>query len=342
MMLGAYQPLELEGPPKSGASRAAILLLTLGGEGAAKLLKHFSPEEIRALRQSATLQQPVTTSELEEIVAEFQDAFRTGPAMAGLEGELNKLLRNTLSTDELAIVFEGENLLGTDSGVPVWQEIEQMGAEAVAKLLEREHPQVVAYTLQRLRAEVAATVVAGMPTPKRNDIVRRMLSAAPPSEAVAKMIELRFREAFVAGSNGAERKARHATLADIVNRMEKAQSDEVLASIEASEPDEAVALRKLLFAYEDILSLPKKARLILFDAIPAETVTQSLTGANDDLREAVLSALGARTRRMVEAELSRGEAPAADVVTTAKRSIASAALRLSAEGRIDLTQKADA
>lgn len=339
MMLGSYSTLELEGPPKSGAARAAILLLAMGGEGAAKLLKHFSAEEIKTLRQGAALQQPVTAMELDEIVAEFQDAFRAGPGLAGLDGELNKLLRVSLSTDELALVFEGEDVPEDADALPVWYEIEQLGAQPLTALLLKEHPQVVAYTLQRVKAELAAAVVASLEAPVRNDVVRRMLSAKPPGEAMARMIESRFREAFVAGSNGAERKARHATLAEIVNRMEKSQTDELLLSIEESEPDEAVALRKLLFAFDDITGLPRKSRLLLFDAIPTETVTQALSGASDELKEAVLAALGARSRRMVEAELSRGEAVAADVVTAARRQIAAAALRLSAEGRLDLSEK---
>jgi flagellar motor switch protein FliG len=159
---------------------------------------------------------------------------------------------------------------------------------------------------------------------------------------MARMIEGRLRETFVAGSNGAERKARHATLAEIVNRMEKRQTDDLLQSIEQSEPEEAEALRKLLFAFDDITALPRKARLLLFDAIPTETVTQSLSGASDELKEAVLAALGARSRRMVEAELARGDAIAADAVTTARRSIAAAALRLSAEGRLDLSERDEA
>jgi len=342
MMLGSYTTLELEGPPKSGAARAAILLLAMGGDGAAKLLKHFSAEEIKTLRQGAALQQPVTALELDEIVAEFQEAFRAGPGLAGLDGELNKLLRISLSSEEMAKVFEGEDAPEDADALPVWYEIEQLGAQPLTALLLKEHPQVIAYTLQRLKAEVAAAVVATFEAPLRNDVVRRMLSAKPPSDQMARMIEGRLRETFVAGSNGAERKARHATLAEIVNRMEKRQTDDLLQSIEQSEPEEAEALRKLLFAFEDITALPRKARLLLFDAIPTETVTQSLFGASDELKEAVLAALGARSRRMVEAELARGDAIAADAVTAARRSVAAAALRLSAEGRLDLTERDEA
>jgi len=326
--------------PKSGAARAAILLLTMGGEGAAKLLKHFSPEELRELRQGAAGGNPVSNAELEEIVSEFQDAFRSGPGLSGLDGELTKLLRSSLSSDELALVFQGEDT-GIDSGLPVWYELEQLGPETIGTLLTREHPQVAAYALQRIKAEVAAAIVATMEPARRNDVVRRMLAAKPPTEAMGRLIEQRFRESFVQGSNGAERRARHATLAEIVNRMEKTQTEDLLQAIEAAEPEEAVALRKLLFAFEDVLALPRKSRLLLFDAIPTETVTQSLAGAEPDLREAVLSSLGARARRMVEAELSRGEAPNADAVQAARRTIAASALRLSAEGRIDLTEKAE-
>ncbi len=72
-----------------------------------------------------------------------------------------------------------------------------------------------------------------------------------------------------------------------------------------------------------------------------EQVTLALNGAPQDLREAVLSALGARARRMVEAELGRNEPAAADGIQAARRAIAGAALRLAAEGRIDLSEKAE-
>jgi len=283
----------------------------------------------------------VSSAELEEIVAEFQDAFRMGPGLAGLDGELTKLLRSSLSSDELALVFQGEDG-GAETGLPVWYELEQLGAETIGTLLSREHPQVAAYALQRIKAEVAAVIVAEMEPAQRNDVVRRMLSAKAPTEAMGRLIELRFRESFVQGSNGADRRARHATLAEIVNRMEKRQTEDLLQAIGESEPEEAVALRKLLFAFEDVLGLPRKARLLLFDAIPTETVTLSLAGADAALREAVLSSLGARARRMVEAELAAGTAPNADAVQAARRTVAASALRLSAEGRIDLAEKSDA
>ncbi|WP_416355086.1 FliG C-terminal domain-containing protein [Aureimonas phyllosphaerae] len=341
MLSEAYQSRELGAPTLSGASRAAVLLLTLGGEGATKLLKHFSAEEIRALRQSAALPNSVTPMELDEIVADFQDAFRAGAAITGLNDEMTKLLRSSLSNEDLAIVFEGEAMPIDESGVPVWQEIEQLGAEALAKILDREHPQVAAYILQRLKSDLAAVVVAGMAPARRNDIMRRMLSSAPPPESIARLIERRCREAFVSSSNGAERRERYATMAEIVNRMDKAQTEELLASLETTEPEEAAALRKLLFAFEDVAELSKKGRLVLFDAIQVEQVTLALNGAPQDLREAVLSALGARARRMVEAELGRNEPAAADAIQAARRAIAGAALRLAAEGRIDLTEKVE-
>lgn len=340
-MLGAYTPLELEGPQKSGAAKAAILLLTLGGEGAAKLLKHFTPDEIRTLRQGASQQKPVSSIELDAIVADFQDAFRSGPGLIGLDTELSKLLRSSLSSEEQALVFDRDEAIDDGDALPVWYEMEQLGAQAITALLQREHPQIIAYAIQRLKAEVAAQVVASLEGPLRNDVVRRMLSAKPPSEQMARMIEHRFRESFVASGNGAERKQRHATLAEIVNRMEKRQTDDLLEAIETSEPEEAKELRKLLFAFEDIPGLPKKSRLLLFDAIPTETVTQALSGTDETMREAVLAALGARARRMVEAELGRNEAVAASAVHDARRSIAAAALRLSAEGRLDLTEKGE-
>ena len=69
--------------PDDGRSRAAILLLALGAEGAARLLKHLSPEEIRLVRESAAGLPTVGPEHIDEVVDEFQSYFKKGAALAG-------------------------------------------------------------------------------------------------------------------------------------------------------------------------------------------------------------------------------------------------------------------
>lgn len=340
MSFAAYSETENDTPDIAGPARAAILLLAMGSNGASRLLKHLTHDEIRLLRESVSDQKPVSAQQVEVLVEKFQEEFKTGLGLSGLDQEMSKLLRSALSADEMTKVFGDDEFIDPSlfmaPQLSVWEEFEKLGVTALQVLLLAEHPQVVAIIIARLQAEIAAAVVASFEPAFRNDVMRRMLSAKPLNPAAEQAIEDHLRDIFIAGDEGAEKMARRQSLAEIANRMEKAQTDEFLASIEENQPDEATAIRSLLFAFEDLPTVPKKARLVLFDDVPTESVTLALRGAPPELVEVVTSSLSARARRMVEAELQRSVDVSAKDVTAARRMIASLALRLAGEGRIVL------
>jgi flagellar motor switch protein FliG len=84
------------------------------------------------------------------------------------------------------------------------------------------------------------------------------------------------------------------------------------------------------------VQLDQKSRVALFDGLSTELVTLALRDADPDLVEAALSAIGARSRRMIEAELSSEAAANADEVAKARKRIASTAIGLAATGIIEL------
>lgn len=325
-----------------GPARAAVLLLAMGQSGASRLLKHLSPEEIRTLRRCAARQAPVTQDELDELVGEFQEAFKIGPGLIGLEDEMEKLLASSLNKDELSAVLQDGGGMDADFEMGLFQQFELMGVEGLCEILRREHPQVAAIIMTRLSAETAAGIVAVFEGPLRNEILRRMLLVKPLPAAADYFFEAGLREVYIADPDRAGRDERHRSLAEIVNRMEKTQAEELLATIAEQSPKEAAAIRRLIFSFDDIPGLTLKARLILFDAVSSDTVITALTGANDEIKEKVLSALAARARRMVEAELSQPRQLDPKDVAAARRSIAQLALGLANEGRIALVSEEDA
>ena len=86
----------------------------------------------------------------------------------------------------------------------------------------------------------------------------------------------------------------------------------MLQSLAEVRPDDAKALKSLLFTFEDLADLPPSARTAIFDQVPIERLVLALKGTDAVFQAAILSALASRSRRMVEAELqSNGNAPAA-------------------------------
>ncbi len=327
--------------PKSGGARAAILLLALGVDGASRVLRHFSADDIRLLNASAAGLAAVAPEAIDELVDNFQDCFKKSPGLDGPERQMAELLQGALGEDEFRQMFaagdgaiDGAFSLATSN---VWEAVAVLDGGVLAPQLAKEHPQVVAVLLSKLPPDTASAVVRQFEAAFRNAVMRRMLSLASLSAPVTTLFETHVRQAYLGtreiddGNTGG-----HSVLAEIVNRLERSQGEELIESIRAVEPRDAETLLKLLFAFDDIVSMPQKGRLKLFDSVPTDVVILALRGAEGEVRELALASLGARGRRMVEAELAQDVDIRAEDIDGARRRIAAEALRLSSDGSIEL------
>ncbi len=340
----AYRDAEETAAP-AGPARAVILLLALGAEGAGRLLKHLHPDEIRDLKLCADQLPTVSREQIDALVEEFQEQFRIGPALTGPARQMQDLLEASLSPELLTAIMEvgdvggaafeiDENMFGPPPSV--WDEVEKLEGAVLAGKLAQEHPQVVALLLTRISSPTASAIARHLEARFRNEVMRRMLALKPLAPPMETLFEEHVRLAYLPSAEAPEEGGSHILLADIMNLMDKQHSEALIESIRESQPRDAEKLQSLLFAFEDVAGLTQKARLVLFDQINAEVVTKALREIDGELKEAVLSALGARTRRMVEAELGQASETPSDEIIGARRIISSTALRLAGEGRIQL------
>lgn len=336
------------GVPDSGSARAAILLLAVGSQGASRILKHLSPEEIRIIRESAAKLPTVGPEQIDEVVDDFQSYFKKGAALTGPAKEMAELLESALSREEYIAIFDPDSrdpaladLAEMGREGDVWEAIAAMDPPKLARKLLAEHPQMVAIILARVQPEMASAMIREFGSAMRNDVMRRILTLKPLQYTVQSVLEGQIRRNFVAGSGESEEGGSHAFLAEIVNRLDKDSSEEVLESLRATRPKDAEALEKLLFAFEDLPALPLKSRLTLFDAVAPDVLVLSLRGASQEIVDLVLSSLGARARRMAEAELKQDSGAQKADIDGARRQIAKEALRLAGEGKLALREQAE-
>lgn len=347
-MIAAFQDNVPE-LPASGKARVAVLLLTLGAPGTSRLLKHFSASEIKLLKESAAGLQSVTPEQIAELVDEFQDAFKKAPGLDAPSLQMTNLLKESLSEEEFETIFSVSPGEGDDGAKAaerdsrnVWDSVAELQGEILAPRLSREHPHVVAVLLSKIRPDTAATVAREFDPAFRHDVMRRVLTLKSLTRPVQRLLEVHLRQAYLASPDRGEQQSSHTILADIVNRMSKSHADDLIVMLDQTSPKDAEKLRNLLFAFDDIVALDKRARMVLFDAIDTEVIITAFVSASDELKEAALSSLSARSRRMVEAEFKRGdEKPAADI-DRARRQVASTALELWSQGKLDLHGESEA
>jgi flagellar motor switch protein FliG len=321
----------------TGPEKVAVLLLALGKEKAAHILKRFDADELKVITRSAADLRPITASDLDALVEDFAKRFATGLKFVGTAKELEHLLAAVMTEDEIAEVKSGEQIREE----PVWTQLSKIKDEALRAYIGKEHPQTAALILSKIDSGVAAKIIGGCPAEQRNDLLCRMLAIGEVAEEVLHAVEEVVRQELVAGPGDAGADA-HSNIASILNKLDKSQSDDVLRSLAAVRPDDAEALKSLLFSFDDLVVLSQSVRTAVFDQVPIERVVLALKGTDPQFQATILASLASRSRRMVESELQNGSGGSAREVAEARRLIVDIVLGMAAKGEIDLKSRGGA
>jgi len=316
----------------SGAEKVAVLLLALGKPRAAKLLKRFDPDELKVLTQLAGDLQPIDAQNLEALVEEFAQKFSSGINFVGTEKEVKNLLSDVMGDDQFGGVMTEDLEQPVEAPPQVWEEITKIKDDELRAYLSQEHPQTAAIILSKIEPGMAAKILAGFPPPQRNDLLIRMLGIKKMDDNALRAIEQAIAEEWLAKTTSAS----HASIADILNRLDKVQSDDLLKSLAKTRPEDARTLKSMLFTFTELANLPTKALTTLLDQVQIERLVMALKGTDAVFQSTILSSLAGRSRRMVEAELQGGGSASDREVADARREIVDIVLKMMASGELVL------
>jgi flagellar motor switch protein FliG len=319
--------------PLKGADKVAALLLTLDKAIATRLLTKFDAAELREVTRAAADLGAVPASTLEAVIEEFAGHFSTGADLVGSAGQAQQLLTGVVTPEQAADIMS--DVLG-NSNHSLWERLSTVSESVFASYLTKQHPQAAALILSKVNPSCAAKVMSHLPRELRNGLTRRMLSFKPVMEPTIRLLEGALHEDLLANMARNTNHDSHSRMADIINKMERNQMEDVLQSLAEVRPKEAEVLKGLLFTFDDIINLSAKARMTLFDQVPTERVVLALKGTDLIFRDLVLSSLASRAKRMVEAELTSSEPAQQRDVLKARRAIADLVLEMAEKGLIEL------
>ena len=322
------EPEKLSGPKK-----VAALLLSMDRHVATRLLKHFDEDDIKLIAQTATDLGAVTKTTLDELIEEFAMSLRTGGDLLASADEVEALLSGVVPPEQIAEIMSQVRSKSLQS---IWIKLGEVPESSTSQYLAKEHPQVSALVLSRTPPAYAAAALKMLAPPLRNEIMRRMLALKMVLETPVKLLEGALKEELLYRSAKNSGPTIHARLADIINKMDRKQMDEILSDLDQHRPKEAEVVRSLLFTFDDIMKLSKPSLVTLFDSVPADRVIIALQGTEANMREMVLDAVPGRARRMIEQELATGRKMQNKEVQKARRAIADAAMEMIEKGIIEI------
>jgi flagellar motor switch protein FliG len=328
------QSLNLTKPQK-----AAAILVAMGKPTAGRLLKYFKQDELKALIDGARALRTIPQGELERIVGEFEAEFAEGAGLLDSADTMDTILNESFTPEEMNAILGQDQPKAVESKAPppVWPAVEKLEAERVGAFLANEHPQTIALVLSNMSPQPAANALMTLAKPLRGEVVKRMLAMNNVPEQAKRIVEDQIRTRMLAENTTKDTTAGQIRVAGVLNELDKEDLEEVISEMQAAGTSDLEAIRARLFNFDDIVQLSQKSRVALFDGLSTDLVTLALRGCEPALAEAILSALGPRSRRMIESELASeaGNIPFAEIAR-ARKNIASTAIRLASEGAVQL------
>jgi flagellar motor switch protein FliG len=321
-----------------GVGRAAVLLLTLGEEDAAQVLKHMGPKEVQKLGNAMATIANISQAQVNGVLGDFLDAAGRHSSLGVDSAEfIRKVLVRALGEDKASSVVERILYGGSAQGL---ETLKWMEPRAVAAMVRNEHPQIIAIVLSYLDADQSAGVLAQLPERLRPDVLMRIatLDAVQPAalQRLNEVIEQQLSGSSVvqSASVGGVK-----TAAEILNFMDSGQEGEIMERLK--ETDEALGqkIQDLMFVFDNLMDADDAGLQHLLREVSSESLVLALKGTDETLREKFFRNMSQRAGEMLREDLeAKGPVRLSDV-ETAQKEILAIARRMSDEGRIVLGGK---
>ncbi len=315
----------------TNAEKAVLFLLSLDEQVAANVVRELGEVELRKLRAVASTMREVPAGALDETFRDFLQRSESAVAVprGGLP-YLRRLSAGAVGEQRAREIFE-------DGVTSPLVRLEGAPADAVAALLEREPPQLAAAVLARLDPARAAEILGAMPPERQATVVRHVgtMTELPAKvlEDVAQALvnELPESDASTLVSVDGVAKA-----AELLNAAGRGISDGILQALEGDDASLAMQVRQAMFTFEDLRRIDAKSMRELLREVPSERLTTALKGVSPELMSAVFGGLSSRAAELLKDDLQILGKVKKTELEAARREIVESALRLEAEGRVDL------
>ncbi len=317
----------------SDLDRAAILLLSMGEENAAGIIKKLNRHEVRVLSERMAKIANVTQEDVASILNDFFDCYRNESGVSGasrlyLERALDKAVGRKLARGMLDDIFGGA--LADDI-----RRLEWVPPELLARFLEQEHIQMQALLLAFLPAEQASAVIALFPKEKHDDILFRIASLREVSEHVMDDLKHTLEsciefvgEQVGARVNGVER------VAEIMNRY-SGNKAEVMELLKLHNAETAEAIEDKMYDFSTLVKQSEDVLAQLMNEIPDDLWIVALKGAETSLMNNILNALPKRLGQVYRQQIEAMKAQPVTKVEAARAEIMAMIRQMMANGEIE-------
>ena len=324
----------------NGVMRGAILMLALGEDEAAEVMKYLGPREVQKLGAAMASLKAVGHEDVEAALDSFMRQADANTSF-GLDSDeyIRSVLTKALGDDKAAgllnRILQGRDASGIES-------LKWMDAQTVAEFIKNEHPQIIATILVHLEADQAAEVIGYFSERLRQDVMLRIatLDGIKPA-ALNELNDVLTK--LLSGNENLKRKSIGGvkSAANIMNFMSGDNETALMESLRNYDEEMAQKIMDEMFVFDNLVELDDRSIQTILKEVQSDSLIVALKGTSSELREKVFANMSTRAAEMLKDDLETRGPVRLSEVEAAQKEILQQVRKMAEVGTIQLGGKGE-
>ncbi len=327
---GAPAPLSI-----SKVEQAAILLMSMGEEDAAEILKHMGPKEVQRLGTAMSQLANVEQNTVEVVLGEFLEEVRTLTGLGmGADSYIRNMLVTALGEDKANGLIDRILLGGNTTGLDT---LKWMEPRSVADIIRNEHPQIQAIVIAYLDSDQSAEIMQFFSEKVRLDIMMRVASLDTVQPGALQELNDILEKQF-SGNAASQTKAMggYKVAAEIMNNLDSSIEADLMESIKEVDEDLGTQIQDLMFVFDNLKEVDDRGIQALLREVSSEILIVALKGADEGLQEKIFKNMSKRAAELLRDDLEAKGPVKVSEVEGSQKEILTIARRMADAGEIML------
>jgi len=286
----------------SPTTKAAAVIVAMGSAQAAEVYKHLSEEEVERLTIEVARLNRMGPEDMQNIIDDFYGLCTTQKVIqeGGVTYAKNVLEKAFGAQQATSYLDRVSKAMQTRS----FEYVRKANYKNVMMMLQNEHPQTIAFVLSYASSDQAAKIIAELPKKLQLDVVRRIATLESVSPDIVAIVEETLEKRFtnvvsvdmteIGGVN---------YVADIMNHIDRTTEKFVFDELTKTNPTLSDDIRKLMFVYEDILTLDDVTIQTVLRVVDAQDLAVAIKGSSEEIKELLLSNISSRARENILSDI---------------------------------------
>jgi flagellar motor switch protein FliG len=288
-----------------GRQKAAALLIALGPEVSAGVLKHFKETDIETLTyeifQLEKISEDTKGQVLEECyhMAVARDFITSGGAEYARE-----MLVRALGQDKAQELIER---MAVSRRPQRFSFVRDSDPAQLAQFMGSEHPQTIALILSHLQAPQAAQTMAHLAPEVRSEVALRIATMdRTPPEVVEQVEEVLKRKLSTVISRDFTSTGGTQFLVNMLTTVDRGTEKQILEYLDEANAELASEVRKLMFVFDDLVRLDDRSLQRVLREVDSKDLSLAMRGTSEELQERIFRNQSTRAAQALREEMEIG------------------------------------